>query len=135
MKKQTQNQTGTPMLNNIMKQIKTLDFSKYAQYFSKENFDKFIGSFGSKVKFLRPLFALYFAAMDPQTPKWAKALIIGVIGYVILPIDLIPDMVPIAGLSDDLIAVTFMIGQASIDHNGRTLQKADEAILKMSKRF
>jgi len=123
------------MLNNIMNQISSLDFSKYAQYFSKENFDKFIGSFGAKVKFLRPLFALYFAAMDPQTSKWAKALIIGVIGYVILPLDLIPDMIPIAGLSDDAIAVTIMIGQAANIITEEHFQKADEAIIKMSKRF
>ncbi len=123
------------MLNNIMKQISSLDFSKYAQFFSKENFDKFIGSFGSKIKFLRPLFALYFAAMDPKTPVWAKALIFGVLGYVVLPLDLIPDMVPIAGLSDDAIAVTIMIGQAANIITEEHFQKADETILKMSKRF
>lgn len=135
MEKETTNKTGTTMLNNIMKQISSLDFSKYAQFFSKENFDKFIGSFGSKIKFLRPLFALYFAAMDPKTPVWAKALIFGVLGYVVLPLDLIPDMVPIAGLSDDAIAVTIMIGQAANIITEEHFQKADETILKMSKRF
>lgn len=122
------------MLNNIMKQISSLDFSKYSQYFSKKNFDKFIGLFGSKLRFLRPLFALYFAAMDPNTPAWAKALIIGVIGYVILPVDLIPDMIPVAGFADDAIAVTFMIGQAANIITQEHFQKADEAISRMTKR-
>ena len=122
------------MLNNIMKQSSSLDFSKYSKYFSKDNFDKFIGSFGSKLRFLRPLFALYFAAMDPKTPVWAKALIIGVIGYVILPVDLIPDMIPVAGFADDAIAVTFMIGQAAGIITPEHFQKADEAISRMTKR-
>ncbi len=135
MKTETQNQNGTTMINNIMKQIKTLDFSKYAQYFSKENFDKFIGSFGAKLKFLRPVLALYFAAIDPKTPVWAKALIIGVLGYVVLPTDLIPDLLPFGGWADDAIAVTIMIGQSADIITEEHWSKADEAILKMSKRF
>jgi len=45
---------------------------------------------------------LYYAAQDPQTPAWAKAVIYGALGYFIFPVDAIPDAVPAVGFSDDL---------------------------------
>ena len=38
---------------------------------------------------------LYFAAEDPQTPKWAKGVIYAALGHFILPVDAIPDAVPV----------------------------------------
>lgn len=58
---------------------------------------------GSKVVELA--LQLYYAAQDPETPAWAKTIIYGALGYLILPVDAIPDMVPVAGYSDDLGAL------------------------------
>jgi len=49
--------------------------------------------------------ALYFAAKDPRTPWYAKALAVGVVAYLVSPIDLIPDFIPFFGMLDDLIIV------------------------------
>ncbi|WOA30216.1 YkvA family protein [Alloalcanivorax xenomutans] len=51
---------------------------------------------------LEPGLKLYYAAQDPDTPKWAKATVYGALGYFISPIDAIPDAVPMLGFSDDL---------------------------------
>ena len=45
---------------------------------------------------------LYYASQQPQTPAWAKATIYGALGYFILPVDAIPDFIPVAGYTDDL---------------------------------
>ena len=45
---------------------------------------------------------LYYAAQDPATPAWAKAVVYGALGYFILPIDAIPDVMPAFGFTDDL---------------------------------
>ncbi len=50
-------------------------------------------------------YALYFAASDPRTPWYAKALVFLVIAYALSPIDLIPDFIPVLGYLDDLIVV------------------------------
>ncbi len=50
-------------------------------------------------------FALYYAARDPRTPLVAKILAGIVVAYLVSPIDLIPDFIPILGLLDDLILV------------------------------
>ncbi len=47
--------------------------------------------------------ALYFAARDPRTPWYAKALVACVVAYALSPIDLIPDPIPILGYLDDLL--------------------------------
>jgi uncharacterized membrane protein YkvA (DUF1232 family) len=49
---------------------------------------------------------LYYAAADASTPAWAKGVIYSALGYLICPIDAIPDMVPVIGLTDDLTVLT-----------------------------
>jgi uncharacterized membrane protein YkvA (DUF1232 family) len=83
-------------------QIKT--YSKH--YDSKSLFSKIIG-FG---KFLGKgivgkILVLYYVFKDEQTPDWVKAIITGALGYLILPADLIPDLIPIAGFSDDIATI------------------------------
>jgi uncharacterized membrane protein YkvA (DUF1232 family) len=45
---------------------------------------------------------LYYAARRPETPGWAKAVIISVLAYFIAPIDAVPDFTPFVGFTDDL---------------------------------
>jgi uncharacterized membrane protein YkvA (DUF1232 family) len=51
----------------------------------------------------REVLALYFAARDPATPWAARLLAALVAAYAFSPIDLIPDMIPVLGLLDDLL--------------------------------
>jgi uncharacterized membrane protein YkvA (DUF1232 family) len=51
---------------------------------------------------LEPALKMYYAAMDSDTPKWAKTTIFGALGYFISPIDLIPDVMPAVGYTDDI---------------------------------
>jgi uncharacterized membrane protein YkvA (DUF1232 family) len=45
---------------------------------------------------------LYYTARAPATPAWAKATIVGALGYFVSLIDAIPDLTPIIGYTDDL---------------------------------
>lgn len=49
---------------------------------------------------------LYGALMSPNTPTWAKTAIVPPLGYFILPMDAIPDIVIGAGYFDDLGVLT-----------------------------
>lgn len=53
----------------------------------------------------REVYALYFACRDPRVPWYVKALAIGVVGYALSPIDLIPDFIPILGYLDELVVI------------------------------
>jgi uncharacterized membrane protein YkvA (DUF1232 family) len=52
---------------------------------------------------------LLSALDNPATPAPLKALIIGAIGYIILPLDLIPDITPIIGYADDLASTAGVV--------------------------
>ncbi|MGP1615298.1 MAG: YkvA family protein [Pollutimonas bauzanensis] len=45
---------------------------------------------------------LYYAVQNANTPKWAKRVIYGALGYFIFPLDAIPDLAPLIGYTDDL---------------------------------
>ena len=50
---------------------------------------------------------LYYTWDDKDTPLWAKATIVGALGYFISPIDAIPDVIPVMGYTDDM---TVLVG-------------------------
>lgn len=52
---------------------------------------------------------LIIAYKDIRTPLEAKILIGITVGYLLSPIDLIPDFIPVIGLLDDLIIVPVLI--------------------------
>ena len=49
--------------------------------------------------------ALWKLFKHPQTPRSAKLVAIAVLAYVLSPIDLIPDFIPVLGQLDDLVIV------------------------------
>jgi len=51
------------------------------------------------------LVAVFHAARDPRTPTAARILGLCVVAYALSPIDLIPDVIPVLGLLDDLVLV------------------------------
>src|SRR5262245_48116442 len=53
----------------------------------------------------RDTHAIYLASRDPRVPWYAKVLALGVAGYALSPIDVIPDFVPVLGYLDDVIIV------------------------------
>lgn len=48
---------------------------------------------------------IYHALFDSRTPVMAKILAALTVAYLLSPIDLIPDFIPVLGLLDDLIIV------------------------------
>lgn len=44
---------------------------------------------------------LYYAAKNPAIPKSTKMVIVGALAYLVFPVDLIPDFIPVIGFADD----------------------------------
>ncbi len=89
---------------------------------------KFAKKAGESV--LEPALKMYYAAKDDDTPVWAKTTIFGALGYFILPIDAIPDVLPGVGFTDDLAvlaaavaAVAAHIKDAHVDEARETLRR------------
>ena len=65
----------------------------------RENMDKM--NRGPLAKIWDKIIILWDAFNSPDTPLYVKALIIGGLIYMVSPIDLIPDVIPFFGLTDD----------------------------------
>lgn len=68
--------------------------------FTESGFWNVMRKVGRKVA--EPALKAYYAMMKPSCPAWARAVLIGALAYLILPIDAIPDVIPVVGFTDDL---------------------------------
>ena len=48
---------------------------------------------------------LWYALGHPEAPGWLKGGAAAIVLYLLSPIDLIPDMIPVLGVVDDLVIV------------------------------
>ena len=83
------------------------DLVKYEGNYSEGAFWEKVKKIASKagVKTIYYALVLYYTLTDPSTPAKYKAVIMGALGYFILPFDLLPDLIPFAGLADDWAAL------------------------------
>ncbi|MGX9787487.1 YkvA family protein [Mycobacterium sp. MMS18-G62] len=52
-------------------------------------------------------------AADPETPRGVRVRLFLLLGYLALPIDLIPDFIPVLGYADDAIVVALVLRSAT----------------------
>lgn len=55
------------------------------------------------------VFLLYRSSRDPRMPLRVKILALLIVAYIISPIDIIPDFIPVLGLLDEVILVPIML--------------------------
>lgn len=66
--------------------------------------------------------ALYLTARDPQTRCYVKTLALGIGGYALSPINVIPDFIPVLGDLDDAILLPLAI-MLAVRRAGRPLSR------------
>jgi hypothetical protein len=110
-----------------------LDVRKYASKFSEselwEKIRKNIAKIGVKVIYQALL--LFYVEQSPNCPAKVKAGIIGALGYLISPLDLVPDIMMGIGYTDDaaMIAAALAIAQVYITDEIRAQARAKIADL------
>lgn len=67
---------------------------------------------------------LYYVATDPNVSYEDKVKIYGALGYFILPVDLIPDLIPVAGYTDDMAALLWALRTVAANITPETKRKA-----------
>lgn len=102
--------------------MKNDEIKNYQEHYTEKSFFSKIIKYGKFLGkgLLTKIILLYYVFKDKKTPDWVKTTIIGALGYFILPLDLIPDLVPIAGFSDDfatiLSAVSIISSHITAEH-------------------
>jgi len=61
------------------------------------------------LQFRNELVILWRAFLAPETPAWLKGLMLLIPAYLLSPIDLIPDFIPVLGWVDDAIVIPLLV--------------------------
>jgi uncharacterized membrane protein YkvA (DUF1232 family) len=69
----------------------------------------------AKLPFAEHLLAAYYCAFDRTTPLAVKTTLLGALAYFVLPLDAIPDVLPIIGYGDDAAVLMAALKMVS-DH-------------------
>lgn len=79
-------------------------FEQFEKHYSEDGFREKVKKIASKAgsRIIYIALKLFYASKNQNVPLWAKSAIYGALGYLILPADLVPDVLPVAGLTDDL---------------------------------
>lgn len=116
-------------MNKQLKVQQDAEFAeKYDRQYSEQGFWLKIRKFGAAAgrDVVEKALLLYYAAQQDSVPKWAKATIVGALGYFIAPVDAIVDITPAVGYADDLgvLAMALTVVATHIDDTVR--QKAQQ---------
>lgn len=87
------------------------EFMNYASKFSQSDFVDKIARIAKRAgaKLVYAALILFYTMQSDKISVKDKALILGALGYLISPIDVVPDAIPIAGLSDDLAVLLYVL--------------------------
>ena len=90
---------------------KPKNIEKYQENYSESNLQRKLTSVarwaGAKVVYA--VLLLYYVLRNPNVSTADKNKIYGALGYFILPTDLILDIIPLAGYTDDMAAIMWAI--------------------------
>ncbi len=102
------------------------DLSKYESEFSFDNLMNKIKESAKKagLKAIYMALLLYYALESPTISTVDKAIIYGALGYFICPIDIIPDILPFIGLTDDIAVLAWAFSRVKRNVTDMTREKA-----------
>jgi|APHig6443717497_1056834.scaffolds.fasta_scaffold24455_1 uncharacterized membrane protein YkvA (DUF1232 family) len=107
-----------------------IDTSEYNSEFSERGFwsklKKYAKNIGKDA--VEHILILYYSIHDEAVPAKAKAIIIGALGYFISPIDIIPDIVPVFGYTDDISVLSAAVAAIALYVSKETKEKAGEKV-------
>lgn len=102
----------------------------YSDSYSEKSFwakiKKVASSAGKSV--IAQVLTLYYCSRDPDTPVWAKGVIISALGYFIVPLDATPDFTPVVGYADDLVALGLAVATVAIHIKDEHKAQAQEQL-------
>lgn len=79
----------------------------YESVYTEEKFWKKLRKFAATAgrEIVEKVLLLFYAAQEPNVPIKVKGTIYAALGYFVLPIDAVPDVIPGVGFGDDLVAL------------------------------
>lgn len=108
------------------------DFMNYSGKFSQKEFSEKLARIAKRAgaKLVYAALILYYTLQSDKVSKSDKAIIIGALGYMISPLDVIPDAIPIAGLTDDFAVLLYVLKKVWTGIDPEIVEKAKKRLSK-----
>ena len=68
----------------------------------------------ARLPFAEDLLTAYYCAFDRNTPLQVKATLVAAIAYFVLPVDAVPDIIPVLGFTDDAAVLATAINLVAV---------------------
>ena len=87
------------------------DFMNYSGKFSKKEFAEKLSRIAKRAgaKLVYAALVLFYTLQSDKVTLKDKAIIIGALGYLISPLDVMPDAIPIVGLADAMAVLVYVL--------------------------
>ena len=108
-----------------------IDYNKYGKNYNKKDFNSKVDSDKTKIG-VKPIyyaFLLYYAI--PRVSLADKVIIIGCLGYLISPFDLIPDFIPVIGYTDDAAVLAWAAYRIGARVDDEVKEKAKKKVMSI----
>jgi uncharacterized membrane protein YkvA (DUF1232 family) len=96
----------------------------------KRDFWSLFRRVGRRIPFSEDALAAYYCATDPATERKVKLILMGAIAYFVMPIDIIPDVLPIIGFTDDAAVIASAVAAVSSAIRPEHRLRAKETLAK-----
>ncbi|WP_137129363.1 YkvA family protein [Rhizobium sp. FY34] len=80
------------------------------------------------VPFSRDVAAAYYCAMDPNTPRRVRGILLAALAYFVLPLDFLPDMFVMVGFTDDIAVLAAALRMIQSHINDSHYEAADRVL-------
>ncbi len=98
----------------------------------RSGFWKKLQKFAAKLPIAEDLLTAYYCAFDRNTPNHVRAALLGALAYFVLPIDVMPDLLPIVGFSDDAAVLAGAIRLVWVHIQPAHREAAREALTRLN---
>jgi uncharacterized membrane protein YkvA (DUF1232 family) len=78
--------------------------------------------------FAEDVVAAWHCARDPNTPARVRVILISALAYFVLPIDAVPDLLPILGFTDDAAVIAAAIATVASEMKPEHREKAKDTL-------
>lgn len=120
-------------IDNMERQQNELpEFMSYKDKFTQSGFIEKISKIAKRAgsKLVYAALILYYTLQSESVSLKDKTMILAALGYLISPLDVMPDAIPIAGLSDDLGVLLYVLRKVWTDIPEDVKEKAHDKLTK-----